>query len=455
MRARREHSPIVSPARRSRDSAFEVDAPSSRSSTKQSEKYNDLMNYLDGITRNAASAHGGGHVVPADKSMSTISASPAPAAATSSGGASRRRFVWDEEDGDLGPGSVSVYGSVVEKNVTYFSDPSATDVAPDTASAGSDIESKVHDIADKIKSMKVELREKNELAKLLQNDYARVKAARERQAKKLKDVAEKKIGDAQLEQKEAFRQQQTLVDRIQKDVRALEEKEAKLNAKLVKLRDEWDASVECARAAVRRNRRRDIQQWEADELHSLSKFVAARADAMHKSAAQHMAPELEKVVVEGRDALTKREAEGDKARRQLAESLRMDGDKKFTEFQQLCRERYSGSDDACRARLVAETRIQEAMSRLSGERNALKDRFQRDKRLAAEEFEGRKKVINDSLNEMTHSIQEMHLQKMRDVLSSHNREVSMLSQQLITDREHLAEELEKERGRNENIVCSC
>lgn len=430
-------SPIVSPPRASRDSAFDNDSaslPSYRSSaTRQSEKYSTLMRYLDGVADGSSG-------VDASASLSTISASPAPSMAGSAVTAkSRRQFVWDED-----PEAMPIHAGPIDSSlsVTYFS---LHEDGPGSA-AGS-LESKVADVKAKVQGMKAELRQRNDLAKQLQSDFARVKAAKERQDQKSREAADKRLGEVRAGHQDSIRQQQALVDKIQKDVKALEEKEAKLLAKLDKLRGDMDASVEAARADVRRGRRREVQQWEADEARSTAKLVASRVDAMHKSAAQALAPELERIVAEGRDALSRREAEADAARRVLAESLRAEGDKKFGEFQKLCRERYSGADGDRRGGLVAETRLQEARSRHEGERVAVIEQFQRERRLVDDEMERSRQVLNDNHGLLLKSIQDAHVQKVNEMTSSHGRERSLLMEQLVADRESLSKELDRDRGK--------
>lgn len=444
----RSPSPIVSPSRASRESIFDSDTaslPSYRSAatatSQQSERYQNLMRYLDDAADGRPSAGG----ALADESLSTISASPAPFSAS---GASRprRQFVWDEE---MDGGGASSRRSVADKSVTYFTMPGGgdSDQQQDSGSAASNIESKVRDIKEKVQSMKSELRSKNELAKQLQNDYARAKAARERREDKLRGVSDQRVADVREEQREAVRQQQALLDRLQKDTKTLQEKEAKLVGKLDRLRDEWDATVEAARADVRRRRRREIQQWEADEAHNFSKLIASKTDAMHKSAAQALSPELERVVAEGRDELSRREAEGDRARRALAESLREDAETKFAEFQKLCRERYSGTDVDRRNGLVADTRLRETRSRHEVERAAALDHFQREKSAADEEAQVSRSIAQDSHRVLLRSIQESHTEKLKEVISAQNREVVMLTEQLVADRDALSKRLEKDRGK--------
>ena len=259
---------------------------------------------------------------------------------------------------------------------------------------------------------------------------------------------DQKISDVQEEQRDAVKQQQVLIDKLEKDLKALKEKENKLVTKLGKLRAEWDATVEVTRADVRRNRRREIQQWEADEAHNFSKLLASKTDAMHKSAAQALAPELERIVAEGRDELSRREAEGDRTRRELAESLRSEAETKFMEFQKLCRDRYSGSDLDRRNGLVVDTRLREARSRHEVERAAALDQFQREKRAADEEADASKNVVQENHHILLRSIQESHAEKVKDVASAQSREVTMLTEQLVADRDVLSKRLENDRGKN-------
>ena len=167
---------------------------------------------------------------------------------------------------------------------------------------------------------------------------------------------------------------------------------------------------------------------------------------MHKSTAQSLAPELERIVAEGRDELSRREAEGDRSRRQLAESLRTEGDTRFSEFQKLCRERYSGVDADRRNGLVASTRLQEARSRHDSECAALSAKFERERRGQEEEFDKTRRGMAESHRSLLQAALDNHVAKGKELITAHTRETAMLTEQLSADRNDLAKKLERDRG---------
>jgi hypothetical protein len=452
-------SPILSPARQSRRSAFaddsdsegaaSEDAPSYRSnysgagtqmSSAGSQRASSLLKYLDDVVEDSVHSSAppySGRPLSSSRirdDLSTISASPSIAASRHST-VSRRTYIWDEEDPKE---HMSLSGP------TYFTiEDSGRSIGGSVAK--SQLTEKVNELKSKISAMKTELSARNDQAKQMQNDFARVKAARSRQEQKVTAVWENRLQSILGEQNDTKKLQIALIEKIEKDIKKLREKESALEEKMKKVEQSKETAIENARNEAKRLRKKAIRQLEADEAQSTSKLIASRVDAMHKSAAQALAPELENVVKEGKDRLHNREREADAARVALAESLRKEADKTFLEFQALCRERYSSSDVDRRANLIGETKLEEARARHESERAALMQRQARDRRALEEEFEASRKSIVESHRAMQISISDSHAQKVKDVSSLHSKELSSLVQRLSDERAELCARLDHER----------
>jgi hypothetical protein len=303
------------------------------------------------------------------------------------------------------------------------------------------------EVKARLKTLKNDLSAQNELAKQLQADYTRAKASRKRHEDKARASWTSKLVAVREGHEEALRSQAALTDKVRKDVQLLTEKKAALEEKLKKIELERESALEAAAAEMKRARKRQVTQWEADEAQAISKLVASKVDSMHRAAAQALAPELERVVQEGQDALAKREAEADEARRKLADNLRLESEARFAEHQKATRLRYSETDTDRRTSLMIDAKLAELRNRHKLERQSAQERCIKELANLEEEFDASLRIVLENHRAVEKSVADARANRVRESTATQARELSLISEQLARERETLTTSLESERVR--------
>jgi hypothetical protein len=250
---------------------------------------------------------------------------------------------------------------------------------------------------------------------------------------------------------EALRSQAALTEKVRKDVQLLTEKRAALEEKLKKIESERASALEAAVAEVKRARKRQVTQWEADEAQAIAKYVSSKVDSMHRTAAQALAPELERLVQEGQDALAKREAEADEARRKLADNLRLESEARFAEHQKATRMRYSETDTDRRTSMMIDAKLAELRNRHKLERQSAQERCLKELANLEEEFDASLRIVLENHRAVEKSVAEARVNRVRDTTATQARELSLIAEQLAREREALTTTLEAERVRQASL----
>jgi hypothetical protein len=412
-------------------------------------------------TSSSSSSRGGDNVSPL--------VSPSRAKGTSS----VPKYVWDEwqhtsEETGGGAGS-SVYDDSIE--ATYFSvhgahldvDGTLSSIEPSIqqlAHGGSlegDSYSTVHfpgdvssvslqdavgEVKRKMGGMKQELRAKTKQIEALRTELNRWQAIKARREEKFCSVWSGKRRDMQEEHDAQAGKHAVFTSKLEKDIKDLRDKLVELKGKLVQVSAQQESALNATDLENKRDVARARGQWDLEEKTYTAKIIANKADAMKKAAADSFAPQLEKLVADGKAAARRIEEENGKMLGAMRSKLQ-------STFQESLNAALSSTREQLRAETEAtlhsaERRQAEALERHAEEVVATKEKHVREKDNLEETAERARQIEAESALQNLKTIRKIEAAQCQELVSNNQRELAVLITGFSSEREQYRQRLEEE-----------
>ena len=414
-----------------------------------------------------------------NKSSSGAGTGAASSPSRSVGAQSRggRSYVWDEwqyddrhgsivsqltgDDGDDGNGSSAQGGD----NATYFSlraGAGATSPSPSSSSspqrtlgshASKSVQHVVEELKVKIDAMKGQLQQKQARIKDLQSELARLHTAKTRREQKFKTTWASKLSEQREVQAATLKKSRDFVERISGDVKQLTIKRDGLKDKVARLAAHRESALQLLQEDAQRKAQRVRRQWEAEERSVFEKVLKGKEEALKKAAAESFGPALDKMVIEGKEAVRARQDEVTKRLEKLRRELALEVQDKLTQAREELRDQIRDDDE--KSRRVAERKLQDLLRKHGEELDALKLKFQREKKMAEESAERTRRIDAETSLEGMREIRKSESQQVVEIMAAQQRElgqlvtnhgeaISALKASLAKEEEAFARRLRKE-----------
>jgi len=431
----------------------------------------------DGTMKNKSLAIGNGaQTFLASVRATGAQSSPSKSSRTQGG----RSYVWDEwgNDEKLGRNSVSPLTGDDEgtagDNATYFSlKVGDSHVAPLENMARSGIESTgsglsksdinggasrslqrvVGDLKVKIDALKGQLLEKTSHIRDLQSELARLSTAKARRVQKFRSTGEAQLAAQREELGAALKKNNDFVDKLGSDIKQLTVKRDGLKDKQGRFSSQRDAGLQLLRDEIMRKMQRTRRQWEAEERAVFDKVLKSKEELLKKAAAESFGPALDKMVIEGKEAVRERQDEVNKRLERVKRELNTELADKLNEARDVLRVQIKDDDE--RTRRAGERQLQDVLRRHSEEIEAIKLKIAREKRLAEETAERTRRIDAETSLEGMREIRRSEAQQAMELMSalqrelaqlvaSHSEAVKALKDSFVAEEVALAERLRKD-----------
>ena len=276
-----------------------------------------------------------------------------------------RSYVWDEwqyddrhgsvvsqltgDDGEDGNGSTAPGGD----NATYFSLRAGAGASPSASSspqrtlgshASKSVQHVVGELKVKIDAMKAQLQQKQTRIKDLQSELARLHTAKTRREQKFKTTWESKLSEQREVQAATLKKSRDFVERISGDVKQLTIKRNGLKDKVARLAAHRESALQLLQEDAQRKAQRVRRQWEAEERAVFEKVLKGKEEALKKAAAESFGPALDKMVIEGKEAVRTRQDEVTKRLEKLRRELALEVQDKLTQAREELRDQIRDDD---------------------------------------------------------------------------------------------------------------
>jgi len=385
-----------------------------------------------------------------------------------------RSYIWDEwqyddrhgsvvsqltgDDGEDGNGSTAPGGD----NATYFSLRAGAGASPSASSspqrtlgshASKSVQHVVGELKVKIDAMKAQLQQKQTRIKDLQSELARLHTAKTRREQKFKTTWESKLSEQREVQAATLKKSRDFVERITGDVKQLTIKRNGLKDKVARLAAHRESALQLLQEDAQRKAQRVRRQWEAEERAVFEKVLKGKEEALKKAAAESFGPALDKMVIEGKEAVRTRQDEVTKRLEKLRRELALEVQDKLTQAREELRDQIRDDDE--KSRRAAERRLQDLLRKHGEELDALKLKFQRDKKMAEESAERTRRIDAETSLEGMREIRKSESQQVVEIMAAQQRElgqlvtnhgeaISALKASLAKEEEAFARRLRKE-----------
>ncbi len=427
-----------------------------------SSKYTEIMQFLDKDMESTLSkgGRGGGGVeednVTAVSSMSELSPNSSArrnriggtdAKSLGSRSMGGRSYIWDDGYGRSGLSGVSRNAFLDDEDApdhdaaTYFSHQQSRGGSTHNGGA-SDVTEIVSKVKDKVEVMKQSLSEETRRAREYQAELVRVNAARKRRAAKSRTEWENKLRDAREEKGLSTKRVGEFVGRVQKDIEDLKAKKDSLQAKMNKLTSSREQSLRLLSEDAKRKAEQTRRQWQVEEQAVFDKALAQKAESIRKSAAESFGPAMDRMVEEGKIKLREKEDELAGRLEQRRIQLQAELDRKLASSKDAMREQLKAEED--RARRASEHKLEDTLRTQTVELAAVKDKFQRDKRMSEETFERTRRQNAESALEAMREVRQSESKEVVELMASNQRELGQISSNNTEQLKQLKSRLQAE-----------
>lgn len=158
-----------------------------------------------------------------------------------------------------------------------------------------------NEIAEKISSMRKELREKHGLIKDLQLELIRIREAKDKKSARVKQGWSSRLLTLKDEHQQSFRKVEDFIHKLGSDIAKLKEQIGLLEGKAATNREQHLQAVEHTRMELSRRLSKVRRQWEVDERASFNKVLLSKAEALQKQAADSLGPKIDRLVAGGKE----------------------------------------------------------------------------------------------------------------------------------------------------------
>lgn len=349
-----------------------------------------------------------------------------------------RSYVWDEwqqaaddkysssvvsqitgdEDGSGGGGG---------DNASYFSLRAAEREPGDSAaSMGSSksLQRVVGDLKLKIDALKGQLQEKQGRVRELQSELARLSTAKARRVQKFKSAGEAQLVAQRDELGAALKKTSDFVDKLSGDVKQLVIKRDGLKDKHSRLGAHRESALQLLQDEIARKVVRTRRQWDAEEKAVFEKVLKGKEEGLKKAAADSFGPSLDKMVIEGKEAVRARQDEATRRLERIKRDLAAELDSKLAEARETLREQVKTDDE--KNRRAGERQLQDALRKHAEETEAFKLKFQRERRMAEEAAERTRRIDAETSLEGMREIHKSESQQAMELMASQQRELAQV-----------------------------
>lgn len=427
--------------------------------SRDSTKYSSLMQYLDGELDESMQLQRGEE---AFDDMSSMSLSPSkdkrhkfssssskanvtqtflssshrnsPSKSVKSSG---RSYVWDDwqNDDKQNTHNTESYGIDDEEtngdNTTYFSfaasrgGGTSSQKSHDGVSMGSkSIQHVVNEIKVKVDTMKGELENKHVRIRELQSELIRLNTAKNRRAQKFKSVWEAKLTAQREEQSAALKKTMDFVERIGHDVKQLNLKRDGLKEKHSRLSAHRETAIQILQDEMQRKVQRARRQWEVEEKAVFDKVLKGKEESLKKAAAESFGPALDKMVIDGKEAVRARTDECNKKLDRIKRELAAEVHEKIHQTRESLKNQMKMDDE--KSRRVGERKLDDVLRKQSEELEAIKLKFARNRKLAEENAERTRRIDAETSLEALREVRKAESQQVLDLMASQQRELDQL-----------------------------
>jgi hypothetical protein len=311
----------------------------------------------------------------------------------------------------------------------------------------------VEELKVKIDAMKGQLQQKQARIKDLQSELARLHTAKTRREQKFKTTWASKLTEQREVQAATLKKSRDFVERISGDVKQLTIKRDGLKDKVARLAAHRESALQLLQEDAQRKAQRVRRQWEAEERSVFEKVLKGKEEALKKAAAESFGPALDKMVIEGKEAVRARQDEVTKRLEKLRRELALEVQDKLTQAREELREQIRDDDE--KSRRVAERKLQDLLRKHGEELDALKLKFQREKKMAEESAERTRRIDAETSLEGMREIRKSESQQVVEIMAAQQRElgqlvtnhgeaISALKASLAKEEEAFARRLRKE-----------
>lgn len=414
--------------------AMQFDDVSSMSSTSPPKKATSSSQQRSSSSHTffASARHGGGTGSAAGSSRGT-GADGSSSAVKSYG----RSYVWDDwTNNDAHKSTVSNptdYGDdEAGDNATYFS-LSATaklggkdDTKSPRSVSSKSLQHVVGEIKLKVDTMKSQLAQLHQGVREKQSQLTRLATAKAQRIQKFRALWSTKLASQREEQTAALKKTKDFVDRIDADVKQLKAKRDGLKHKRAALATSSENALLLLQDELGRKTARTRRQWEVEEKAVFEKVFQSKQDSIKKAAAESFGPSLDRMVVEGKEAVRARADECykrlDKIKRELAAEL----EEKVAQARENNREQMKLEQE--KTRRVAERKLEEALRKQTEEMDGLKLKFSREKKMAEESAERTRRNDAEVSLEGMREVRKAEAQQVMEVMVAQQRELGQVVQ---------------------------
>lgn len=414
------------------------------SDNRSKSSYDSLMNYLDNIS--IEEPHVNRNLLPKPPDDYEDSDDLSTLSYSTRSSRNSRRYIWD---------TVEPTSSTTD-SVTYFAPPSYhSHTTSDNHTQGtsmSQLTAKIEDIKTKISAMQAELKTKNAHIKDLQTTLTRLQHSCQQKEQRHRNVWNKKISQQQQEHEEAIAKQKTFFSKLGNDVAELEKKVSLLEDKLASTTN--STAVDDAIRKCESQYNQFAQQWQAEERQSMQKLIQAKTNALQQQAANAIAPQLESLVVNHKQALIALQEKLETERIQKVTSLRQSLDAQFaSNISNLTTKYHTEHLNAAQSLAMKEKHLMQkyqqeyddVRAHFESERKcfdaSLASQVQQKQHAQHQLLSQLQKIEADQLSELITS----HQQHLSKLISSHNAAMLATKQQLEEEYQKYVEEVERSR----------
>jgi hypothetical protein len=170
-------------------------------------------------------------------------------------------------------------------------------------------------------------------------------------------------------------------------------------------------------------------------------MASSKSDSLQKQAADAFGPRLERAVTKGKDALAKRQIEAEKRLQNMKISLQKELTDKVEEA--IAQTRESLKDEEIRIRNTTERELQRGLTRHGDEVSLMKERNQRERKLADEAAERVRRLESESTLDGLKQIRAAESVHTKELVARQQRELSSKVRDFSNGKENLRKQIEK------------
>eukprot|EP01032_Pedospumella_encystans_P015278 gene15278-17485_t len=291
---------------------------------------------------------------------------------------------------------------------------------------GSTLESVTSEIASKVDKMKKELQTKQQETKQLQQEFARIHAAKERRIDKCRVTQEGRLTTVREQNAAAVHKLDELHTRLQADVHKLSGQVQGLEERMSLSKAHQMEAIEKTKRDAQKRLQRAKRQWEADEAVRFEKVIKSKSEYLQKQAADSFGPKIDKLVKEGKEKVAQIRDDGEVKLQKLQLSLQADHEKKIAECKDRLTEQITSEIDKVKRTLQ---RQQEDLVKAHQiEVTTVQEKYKREKVILDEGHERTQRMESEQAQDALQSISKRETQQIQELLDKQQREISYLSE---------------------------